>query len=191
MARRQRKPLRQRAEPLSGPAPASFSEAADRRPERGAREPDFPRERQRRGDRPGLPDLLPAGPGQRGLDRPDLRHVPRGSRHERRGDARGGARRRLSLRPTPCWRQPTSARNCCGSAPRTTPRATPSRPGGSNGCCANFRGWWSSTKPISTLPPGRDFSAASTNSEPDHPQTFSKAWGMAGIRLGMAFASEP
>lgn len=92
LARRQRKSLRERHQPLPRPAPAA-AQAADRRAERHRRGADFPRQRQRRGDRPGLPHLLRPGTRQRRVDLPHLRHVPRGGRHERRGAARSATRR--------------------------------------------------------------------------------------------------
>ena len=94
MARRQRKPLRQRCQPLPRPA-SEAPQTEDRRAERRARRAGLHRQRQRRGHRPLLPHLLPSGRRQRRFDRPDLRHVPRRRRHQRRRDARGPARRGL------------------------------------------------------------------------------------------------
>lgn len=94
MARRQRKPLRQRREPLPRPAPAG-AESPDRGTQGRGRRADLHRQRQRRGHRPRIPDLLPAGAGQRRVDRPDLRDVPRGGCDERRADARSAAGSRL------------------------------------------------------------------------------------------------
>ena len=83
-----------RRQPLSRSAPAAVAGSA-RRTQGHRRRPYLHRQRQRRGDRSGLPHLLPAGHRQRGLDRTDLRHVPRRGGRQRRRTARSAARRRL------------------------------------------------------------------------------------------------
>ena len=90
MARRQRKSLRQRREPLPRPAPAGTKKTA-RRPERRTAGTGIHRQRQRRGHRPGVPHLLRTGPGQRRVDSPHLRHVPCGGANQQRRNARGTA----------------------------------------------------------------------------------------------------
>ena len=139
-----------------------------------------------------LPHLLPSGRRQRRFDRPDLRHVPRRRRHQRRRDARGARSARTSRsRSTPCWRRPTNAPNCCGSARRTTPRATPSRRPASNGCSAEFDGMVVLDEAYIDFAAGPGFLARLGEfGNLIVLQTLSKAWGMAGLRLGLAFASE-
>ena len=191
VARRQRKSLRQRRQPLSRSAPAAVAGTA-RRTQEHRRRPYLHRQRQRRGDRSGLPHLLPAGHRQRSLDRTDLRQCTASRRPSTTSNyAKCRSATDFSL---PVERLLAAADERSQTAVALLAQqphgATLFRRRRSNGCCAASTAWSSSTKPTSISPTGPD-SLPRLDEFPNLIvlQTLSKAWGMAGLRIGLAFAA--